>query len=453
MNNITNVNAQTNEVQGVTNPPVEAEQATATPMMVDEASIDDGRQQTAEDITKEIDTMSIDDDEEDNDDTQESLWELTQRALERVNVAQQVHTKAIMDQARFVEYQKRKTNTAMNEVVKTVVDFLQVFERYYRQALTSLFDDLASRYMLDALKSSELTERYEQALTRPGYQDNNWENVQACVRSIFKLNELQTELRSKLFAIKPNHHESIYDYTQRIKILVKGSGVEPNNRDVILAIAYTLPDQGKEKLVSEYTEDLLVPSINMLIDYMNRNPTVLSGDRSDPLNWVIKSYSKKRSSNPEKLHASQGSTSGYSNNKNRDFGNKGYSRRGASNKAPQFNKKRYEAYPKPTPKTVGFDNKDKCRHPTCVKFGRTHTAAQCFSKTNPSKFEALNKSEGDKSDKSPGKTVRSFAIKHARTFREESLSDTLGNSIEYNPNAIKEDAEPYIATTRDFKTT
>ncbi|KAG0012790.1 hypothetical protein BGZ80_011513, partial [Entomortierella chlamydospora] len=323
-----------------------------------------------------------------NDDSPKSFWELTQRALERVNVAQQVHTKAIMEQARFVEYHKYKSNSAMNdaaldrmrqlkmqavtteddlkqaktlhqrlnqayrdqltqdeqeseedysesriktnipvlediktidfssvgrkdfpgtpvfeldstftgrdsrllEVVKTVVDFLQVFERYYRQAIIFLFDDLASRYMLDALKSSELTERYEQALTRPGYQDSNWENIQACVCSIFKLNELQTDLRSKLFAIRPNHQESIYDYTQRIKIL--------------------------EKLISEYTEDLQVLSINALIDYMNRNPTVLFGDRSDPLNWIIKSYNKKRSGNSEKPHASQGSTGGSSNNKN-----------------------------------------------------------------------------------------------------------------------------------------
>ncbi|KAF9339177.1 hypothetical protein BGX26_009452, partial [Mortierella sp. AD094] len=135
------------------------------------------------------------------------------------------------------------------EVVKTVVDFLQVFERFYRQSLTSLFDDLAARYMIDALKSNELAERFEHAMARPGYNINNWKDIQSCVRSVFKMNNLQTELHGKLMTIRPYHREGIYDYTQRIKILVKGSGVDPTDRGVIRAIANTLPDQGMEKLI------------------------------------------------------------------------------------------------------------------------------------------------------------------------------------------------------------
>ncbi|KAF9340822.1 hypothetical protein BGX26_008859, partial [Mortierella sp. AD094] len=66
------------------------------------------------------------------------------------------------------------------EIVKTMVEFLHKFERFYRISLTSLFDDLAARYMIDALKSNEIADRFEHAMARPGFDSNNWEDIQSC---------------------------------------------------------------------------------------------------------------------------------------------------------------------------------------------------------------------------------------------------------------------------------
>ncbi|KAF9341023.1 hypothetical protein BGX26_008806, partial [Mortierella sp. AD094] len=95
-----------------------------------------------------------------------------------------------------------------------------------------------------------------------------------------------------------------------------------------------------------------------------------------------------------------------------------------------------------------------CKHPICVKFGRKHTAAQCFSKTNPSKFEELNKNGSHKSGAKPAaKTEQSYAVKHTSEFREDSLRDTLGNTIVHNPNDIKNDDEAYDPPIYDFVST
>ncbi|KAF9342131.1 hypothetical protein BGX26_008264, partial [Mortierella sp. AD094] len=247
----------------------------------------------------------------------------------------------------------------------------------------------------------------------------------------------------------------IYEYTQRIKVLVKSSGVDPADKGVIRAIANSLPDQGKEKLIGEFTEDLKVPSINALIDYMGRNPTVLSGDRSDTVDWIIKVFNKTSTVTPEKQHASHtGSSGGSSNNTNRDYNNRGSSNRGATGNSSKNQKNRYQAYSKSTSKRVGFDTKDVCKHPVCVQFGRKHTASQCFSKTNPSKFEELNKSSSRNSGAKPAaKSERTFAIKHTSDFREDSLRETLGNTIVYNPNDIKENDDAYDAPIYDFVST
>ncbi|KAF9346048.1 hypothetical protein BGX26_002485 [Mortierella sp. AD094] len=463
------MNTPTNIPKGAAVPPVEAEEATATSMTIGANPNVNCQQHPAGDcVMHDIDDMSIDEDSDDDD--LETLKKHAQRALERARVAQKVHTKALREQAKFIEFHSRKPEVPMTEaaitrerqleshVTATEDELKQAklqHQRLYQayrdlimqdqelnsdtvylgfgkrtttskqekvvgikpdrtdikhQALQSIFglkiipvqenlkeidfsrvgrkdfpgapfleldvtstdrdarllevvktiedflEDLAARYMIDALKSNELAEMFEQALARPGYKSNNWEDVQACVRSVFKMDNFQTELRGKLLTIKPYPQEGVYEYTQRIKTLVKGSGVEPKNQEVIMAIANTLSDQGKEKLISEYTEDLQVPSINVLIDFMTRNPMVLTGDRSDPLNWVIMFFNKRRTGNSEKDHASHsGSSSGSSNTMNRDSNNKGSSHHGATGKSLKYQKKRYDAYQRPMSKTVGSD--------------------------------------------------------------------------------------------------
>ncbi|KAF9344566.1 hypothetical protein BGX26_004224, partial [Mortierella sp. AD094] len=117
-------------------------------------------------------------------------------------------------------------------------------------------------------------------------------------------------------------------------------------------------------------------------------------------------------------------------------------------------KERYEAYPKTASKKISFDGKDVCQNPICFKFGRKHTALQCFSKINPSKFEELNKNGSHKSGTKPaGKPGQSYTIKHTSTFREDSLSDTLGNTIVHNPNDIKDNDDAYDPSIYDFVST
>jgi hypothetical protein len=67
---------------------------------------------------------------------------------------------------------------------------------YYKAFLTkNLFDDLAWRYMIAALKPSELNLQYKKDILKIEEKNRTWDKVEECVHDIFKLSIMQGEIQ------------------------------------------------------------------------------------------------------------------------------------------------------------------------------------------------------------------------------------------------------------------
>ncbi|KAF9342609.1 hypothetical protein BGX26_007195, partial [Mortierella sp. AD094] len=107
------MNTVTGIPEGATIPLVEAEEATTTPMAIDNPNIDDQQRPIEDYVMGDVDDMNINEDIVDDDPVTRKKH--AERALERVRAAQLVLTKALREESKFVEFHHRKPEVPMTE--------------------------------------------------------------------------------------------------------------------------------------------------------------------------------------------------------------------------------------------------------------------------------------------------------------------------------------------------
>ncbi|KAG0017850.1 hypothetical protein BGZ80_007860, partial [Entomortierella chlamydospora] len=167
----------------------------------------------------------------------------------------------------FMEQPDTTRSQRARYVVKTVAQFLQSFGRFYKEALTAVFEELSCRYMHQALKYRCYQTRLSTMMAEPARNRRNWVSVKACIKDMFRMDSLQADIMRAFYNLKPTQNQSVFEYVEQIRILVEGSGL------------------GKA-LLDRYKGIKKIPSIDHLLQFLCRTPMTLTSVTTDTLDWL-----------------------------------------------------------------------------------------------------------------------------------------------------------------------
>ncbi|KAI8350275.1 hypothetical protein B0O80DRAFT_500866 [Mortierella sp. GBAus27b] len=186
------------------------------------------------------------------------------------------------------------------KIVKGIVDFIEKFEKFYVRELTKdLFEDLAWRYMSMSLEAAGLSDQYDEHIKTVEYGDRSWTQVQRCLNRILKLDIMK--IRSlQLFVnatLEPN--EDANTFVDRMEALIKASDAYEMGQLLVSKILDTLPDAGREKIITEFQSLTEEDTAKDILAYIRLNPSVLMGQRSDPTAWLVNKFSEEADDEPK----------------------------------------------------------------------------------------------------------------------------------------------------------
>jgi hypothetical protein len=333
-------------------------------------------------------------------------------------------------------------NNLSLKVVKGVVDFLNDFEAFYKDELTEdLFDDLAWRYMARALKAADLNTQYERLIKQHDYDPRHWKEVERCLSKMFKFDLMRSEILGQLFNLKVEPQEDANSFVDRVEVLIKATGTENMGLPLYSKITATLPDAGQEKVLAAFNQQLeTIPSVSALLSFIRRNPSVMTGSRSDPCAWLINKFAKKSSLHMSMVTQDNSSSktsmpfSKQQNNKGNGKGGNRFHGNSRTNAHPYQNRRNNNNGSSSSTNIQKDEAEDKCKDPMCRRFGRLHRDANCIRHKNPERFAEMNKRAQKKPDNQGTSPAlhQTAALSQTDVIQETSFTDTLGSDFSYD---------------------
>jgi transposase InsO family protein len=316
------------------------------------------------------------------------------------------------------------------KVVTGAVAFLEKFEKYYTNYLTEdLFDDLAWRYMSFALEPSEMSNLFDKTIVLSEYENRSWKQVQRCLAKIFQFDLMKSKLVSQLFSIVPSPNEDANSFVDRMEVLIKATGADERNYQLIAKIAEALPDAGREKIIAEFRSLDSVEGVSHLLRFIRSNPSVMMGRRSDPEAWFVSKFLHRNTNHdtakatvtnvPAPQRPALQAMHGRGVQTFRGRGNQSFRGRGQLRSSP------YQRNFQPADKN-GTDL--RCQDSTCRKFDRKHSDALCLRHSNPAKFAEINKKSVAREGRYGANAGKPRAhVAAMQQIQDDSLDDALGN--------------------------
>ncbi|KAF9342664.1 hypothetical protein BGX34_007842, partial [Mortierella sp. NVP85] len=256
------------------------------------------------------------------------------------------------------------------------------------------------------------------------------------------LSVMQAEVLDGLFATKPRAGEDANTYVERIDVMFRAANVPEMERGVIIKMVAELPDEGREKVLSQFKQVSDIPNLQDLFDFIRANHSILKGHRSDPFAWVVSRYGIDQ---PHQDDASAEPANIYPSTTNNRQGVIRH-KKNQKGKGPQ-RPMPYNRVQNKGPATTGATtNGDLCKDPICRRYNRKHSDAACFRHTDKSKFDDLNRREANKVNKPQHfnknhqqrtNKVAAMRARQAQALQEESLIDSLGNQLEYHNEDVE----------------
>ncbi|KAF9399133.1 hypothetical protein BGZ76_007977, partial [Entomortierella beljakovae] len=161
-------------------------------------------------------------------------------------------------------------------IATTLTEFLRQFQEFYNDEVSSLlFDDLAWKCMKRSLTLSKIGDKYAKQIMLQKYGNRNWKMVVECLETILDLDEIKADLRTKLYGVKPLDNESASVYADRIEVLLKASGCNEYNVELIHNIMTSLPDTGREKFKEHFKSVEAIGSVSTLLSFLQANPSLV----------------------------------------------------------------------------------------------------------------------------------------------------------------------------------
>ncbi|KAK3817554.1 MAG: hypothetical protein J3Q66DRAFT_340275 [Benniella sp.] len=176
-------------------------------------------------------------------------------------------------------------------IIGTIMDFLDAFEKFYKSIFDILFDDVAWRYMERALEPSNMSSKFDEAIMKIDKKHRHWGAIERCIRDIFLLNRMQTEIFKDLFATRPRSGEDADRFAYRIKTMFRAANIPEMEKIIITKIHVELPDLGQERVRNHFKSVEDIPSLDMLLGFICDHPSLLRGHWTDPIAWIRNMFS------------------------------------------------------------------------------------------------------------------------------------------------------------------
>ncbi|KAI9241707.1 MAG: hypothetical protein BYD32DRAFT_405368, partial [Podila humilis] len=264
---------------------------------------------------------------------------------------------------------KRKDFEA--KYVEAIFQFLNRFERFFRNELTDLFDVLAWKYMSSALVKVDQDQRFDKMMQSiTPFTARTWSRVESCIGSIFGLSSMSGEILEKVFAFKAFHQEDTEAFARRFESLLRASGLVDSTghscipHEILVGIIYrAVPELGQNLIISHFKGLRHISDYSALLDFIRQTSGLLNGSHAWPGRWAASLWA------PDLVTKDPGSSSTpiQAGNKRRRSRSPGRGNR--SKPVPRLQESHA--------KTGLPDGQQWCTHLPCLKLSKRHWDTSC----------------------------------------------------------------------------
>ncbi|KFH62091.1 hypothetical protein MVEG_11730 [Podila verticillata NRRL 6337] len=178
--------------------------------------------------------------------------------------------------------------------VEAIFQFLNRFERFFRNELTDLFDILAWKYMSSALVKVDQDQRFDKMMQSiTPFTAHTWSRVETCIGSIFGLSSMSGEILEKLFAFKAFHQEDTEAFARRFESLLRASGLVDSTghscipHEILVGIIYrAVPELGQNLIISRFKDLRQISDFGALLDFIRQTSGLLNGSHAWAGRWA-----------------------------------------------------------------------------------------------------------------------------------------------------------------------
>lgn len=186
---------------------------------------------------------------------------------------------------------KATTETLITVVVRAVHNFLELFEKYYKDKVGELFPYLAWHYMAAALVPSDLQDLYNGVVKERPVAERDWDFVNAAVEKIINIDDVRHHVKALLFQLKIEPDEPALSFVTRVRRIIRMAKAQDMGHHLSELIFNALPTNGREMVNQEFPGGISkLTDYEALLNYLARTASALSGRRTQPGVYIAQQW-------------------------------------------------------------------------------------------------------------------------------------------------------------------